>query len=317
MIFSKESSYKIENNVILKNNEEIGIIKPTIFHEIHSDKIDIYGSNEIISLASNLDDDEKIIYLRMSGSILLGNKEEVHGANQLLADPVLSRTYSYLSEVAENLSELINFYNLISEARVMLIGCGGIGSLTALNLAGLGVKKLVLIEGDRIEESNLNRQFLFSRRDIGKYKIDVLKEFILNRFNCELNCIKKRINFEEINSIVKNIDLLIITADEPDGIEFRLHKTAFEKGIPSISGGYANNLSKVFSNLGSKIEDTILSAKVERFPFSIMPSFGPTNTELAGLISSLATQYLIKKLNAKEEINICWENNKFPRNFFN
>jgi len=69
--------------------------------------------------------------------------------------------------------------NLSTEI-AMVVGVGGIGNWLALDLALIGVKTLILIDPDTIEETNLNRTF-FRLSDIGKAKVDALKEMILER----------------------------------------------------------------------------------------------------------------------------------------
>lgn len=62
----------------------------------------------------------------------------------------------------------------------MIVGVGGIGNWLALDLALIGVKTLILIDPDTIEETNLNRTF-FKLSDIGRPKVDALKDLILER----------------------------------------------------------------------------------------------------------------------------------------
>lgn len=61
-------------------------------------------------------------------------------------------------------------------ARVLVVGTGGLGSPVAMYLAAAGIGKLGLVEFDRVEESNLQRQVLFGQSDIGRPKIEVAQE---------------------------------------------------------------------------------------------------------------------------------------------
>lgn len=61
-------------------------------------------------------------------------------------------------------------------ANVLIVGCGGIGCLTAELLARAGVGKITLIDADRIELSNLQRQIAFSRNDLDFYKAEKLAQ---------------------------------------------------------------------------------------------------------------------------------------------
>ncbi len=102
---------------------------------------------------------------------------------------------------------------------VMVLGCGGIGTHLAWHLATWGVGRLVLVDFDTVEESNLNRQLLFDRNDIGKKKTTALKEKLL-AINPELRVeeVELRISSErelERLLVVMNCDLVIKALDSP------------------------------------------------------------------------------------------------------
>ncbi len=63
--------------------------------------------------------------------------------------------------------------NRLKEARVLVVGAGGLGSPVSMYLAAVGVGKLGLVEFDEVDESNLQRQILYGESDIGKPKLDV------------------------------------------------------------------------------------------------------------------------------------------------
>lgn len=66
----------------------------------------------------------------------------------------------------------------LSEAHVVLVGCGGIGSPTLQYLAGAGVGRLTLIDDDVVDASNLQRQTIFTPADIGHPKAEVAAEWV-------------------------------------------------------------------------------------------------------------------------------------------
>ena len=67
----------------------------------------------------------------------------------------------------------------IKKAKVAIFGIGGVGSFVTEGLVRAGVKKFVLIDNDKICLTNLNRQIIATRKTIGQYKVDVMKERIL------------------------------------------------------------------------------------------------------------------------------------------
>ena len=66
----------------------------------------------------------------------------------------------------------------LARAHVVLVGCGGIGSPALQYLAAAGVGQLTLIDDDRVEESNLQRQTIFSTADIGRLKAEAAADWV-------------------------------------------------------------------------------------------------------------------------------------------
>lgn len=68
----------------------------------------------------------------------------------------------------------------LSRAKVAIFGIGGVGGFVTEGLVRAGVGNIVLIDHDTVSESNLNRQIIATTKTIGKYKVDVMKERILD-----------------------------------------------------------------------------------------------------------------------------------------
>ena len=66
----------------------------------------------------------------------------------------------------------------IEESVCLILGVGGIGTGVAMGLARLGVKKLILVDKDIVDVSNLNRQILFSPQHVGRPKAEVAAEML-------------------------------------------------------------------------------------------------------------------------------------------
>ena len=92
----------------------------------------------------------------------------------------------------------------IFKSRVLIIGVGGLGCPLLTYLAASGVGTLGIVDYDRIELSNLNRQTLFLANDVGKFKVNQAKINIrkINR-KIKIKTYKKKITPTNINPIIK------------------------------------------------------------------------------------------------------------------
>lgn len=77
-------------------------------------------------------------------------------------------------------------FKKIKEKTVLVVGLGGVGGYAVESLVRSGINNIILIDFDKIDESNLNRQIITNRNNIGKYKTNVMKERILS-INPECN----------------------------------------------------------------------------------------------------------------------------------
>lgn len=67
---------------------------------------------------------------------------------------------------------------LLKNARVLIVGVGGLGCPAAAYLAGAGVGKIGLVDGDTVEISNLHRQIIHSSNKIGQTKVESAVEYL-------------------------------------------------------------------------------------------------------------------------------------------
>ena len=97
----------------------------------------------------------------------------------------------------------------IINSKVLVIGAGGLGCPLILYLAYSGVGNIGVVDHDIVEISNLSRQILFTKRDIGKKKVIVAKKAIKNIDNkITVNIYKKKINKKNIDQIAKNYPII-------------------------------------------------------------------------------------------------------------
>ncbi len=97
----------------------------------------------------------------------------------------------------------------IFSANVLIIGLGGLGCPLLTYLAASGVGTIGIVDHDKIEVSNLNRQTLFNEKDIGKFKVDQAKK-VINKANSKIKIIKfkKKLTKKNIKNIFKGFDVI-------------------------------------------------------------------------------------------------------------
>lgn len=114
----------------------------------------------------------------------------------------------------------------IDEKTLLIVGCG-VGSLVAINAARLGFEKFVLVDGDKVELSNINRQG-FTSKDVGKFKVSALASRI-KQINPHAE-VKKYPIFVDIKNaarLVHKADIIFDTID-PDAAQavIAMHRAA-------------------------------------------------------------------------------------------
>ena len=124
----------------------------------------------------------------------------------------------------------------LKRAKVFIAGAGGLGSATSIYLMAAGVGMMRIVDHDRVELSNLNRQILHWDEDIGKWKVDSALEK-LKRLNkgVEIEATKATITEANVSQLVADFDLIV---DAMDNLPTRyvVNKAALERNIPLFHG---------------------------------------------------------------------------------
>jgi len=99
-------------------------------------------------------------------------------------------------------------------ARVLIIGAGGLGSPCALYLASAGVGKIGIVDSDRVELNNLQRQIIHSMKDVGRPKVESAKDrlFGMNE-DVEIVPYNIRVSSKNILDIIKDYDGVVDGSD--------------------------------------------------------------------------------------------------------
>ena len=124
---------------------------------------------------------------------------------------------------------------LLKSARILVIGIGGVGGYVVESLVRSGIGHIHIVDHDKIEETNLNRQIIALHSTLGSYKVDVMKERIKD-INPEALVVSNNSFVDEnnINDLVKDI-YCVIDACDTVATKISIIKTCKEKNIPFIS----------------------------------------------------------------------------------
>jgi molybdopterin-synthase adenylyltransferase len=164
------------------------------------------------------------------------------GATELSPAEALryDRQLHYFGDQATSESGAGEMQLALRNATVVVLGAGGLGSWTMAGLACAGVGRIVAVDDDTIELSNLNRQILYRVSDIGRRKVDVAAE-ALRGFNPDIDLVPlaRRVRgVADVRSVATGADFVVCTADWPvHDIGRWVNEACLELRIPHISAG--------------------------------------------------------------------------------
>ena len=104
--------------------------------------------------------------------------------------------------------------NKIASARVLIVGIGGLGCPLLLYLVNTGLGNIGIIDDDKVDLSNLNRQIIFNQTDIGKLKVTQAKKFV-NKINkrVKVNTYKNKLTEKNIEKILSKYEIICDCSD--------------------------------------------------------------------------------------------------------
>ena len=126
--------------------------------------------------------------------------------------------------------------NRLKESSVLCIGAGGLGSPSSMYLAAAGVGRIGLVDMDKVDASNIQRQLLHGTNDIGRKKIESAKDTIYNiNPNVQLETFGEAFKPDNSISIAKNYDIIIDGTDNFPA-RYLVNDVAKIIGIPNVYG---------------------------------------------------------------------------------
>ncbi|WNO67449.1 ThiF family adenylyltransferase [Streptomyces sp. AM2-3-1] len=196
----------------------------------------------------------------------------------------------------------------LEAARVAILGVGGVGTVVAQHLVGAGVRRLWLMDFDKVARHNLNRQFLFRYEDIGAPKAAAAAD-ALQRLDPEVDARAIDMVVREpadLSVLPPEIDLLVIAADTPRDIADIVWQWGKERSVPihmaavGLESGYWGPLLAPESghcwpcfDSGRRASLPAGQSALEDAGTAPSPySFGPTNTVISALLAHDVIEYL-------------------------
>lgn len=142
----------------------------------------------------------------------------------------------------------------IFQKRVILFGVGGVGSWCAESLVRSGIQNLTIVDSDNVSITNVNRQLMATTKTVGKVKVKVLKERLLE-INPDANIDARAELYEESNSDQFQLDSFDYIIDAIDSLESKMQLLLHATQTKAI----------VFSSMGAALKMDPTKIKVAEF----------------------------------------------------
>ena len=181
-------------------------------------------------------------------------------------------------------------------SRVTIVGCGALGSMAAMQLAGAGIGKIRIADFDTIDISNLQRQFFFKSEEAGKNKAEILKERIISlNENVQVDIFPRMVTKNNIKDIFTDTDFVIDATDNPSS-KYLIESICEVMSIPCCIGGVSEFHAQVTTILpgGIKFKDLFPDPESGGFaPCSVGGVIGPVAVVCASLQAAEAMKYIL------------------------
>lgn len=210
-------------------------------------------------------------------------------------------------------------FSKLQTSNVLVVGIGGVGGYSLEALVRSGIMNISIIDYDKIEITNLNRQIISSNDNIGLNKVDVAKERVL-KINPDVNIItfNENLNEDNIDKILENKYDYIIDACDTISTKVLIIEKSFKHKYKLISCmGTANKtnpallsiteLSKTNNDpiakiLRKKIKDLKINKKIKVVSSTETPVVNQklgTNSYIPGIAGLLCASYVINDITKK------------------
>jgi len=208
----------------------------------------------------------------------------------------------------------------LRNAKVLIVGVGGLGNPASLYLAAAGVGTLYLADGDAIELSNLPRQIQFSEQDINRNKADTAAEKLNQQFpDCNVEAIDDMLDHELCEYYLPQVDLVLDCSDNI-ATRYLINQACVAHKVPLVVGaatGFDGQQMVIDPRDESSACYHCLFPSSEKAPANncqTMGILGPVLAIVAGMQTLQAIKLLtgneaqINKLNLFDGLSNQWQN---------
>ena len=135
----------------------------------------------------------------------------------------------------------------LHDKSVLVAGAGGLGCTALYCLAAAGVGHITIVDGDRVDEGNLNRQLLYTRSDIGLFKAGRAAARLTAQYpTLECRAVEEFLTEENAQGLLRGQDIALSCLDSV-GARLILNSAALDAGIPLVDAGISGDLGRVMS----------------------------------------------------------------------
>ncbi len=184
----------------------------------------------------------------------------------------------------------------IKNAKVLIVGMGGLGCPLLIYLANIGIQNIGIIDHDKIELTNLNRQILFSEQDIGKSKvIQAYKKIRQIDKKIKIKIFEKKLEKKNITKIFKKFDII---CDGTDNFKTRLLINDYSKIMKKILiSGAINKFDGHLFKFDFRSKSPCFRCFMPEVPISNNNcSEDGVSSPIAGIIGSLQANEVLKTI---------------------
>ncbi len=180
-------------------------------------------------------------------------------------------------------------------SKVAIVGCGALGSMVAMQLAGAGVGTILIADFDTIDLTNLQRQLFFQTKEVGEEKSRILSMRI-NGLNpsCKIEIVDKKIDRIIAKELFKDCDFIIDATDNLSS-KIMIEKVSSEVGKTCCIGGVSGFHGQVMTVKPGGVtfgEICCVNNHIDDIPSSPGGVMGPAPALCASIQASEAIKYI-------------------------